>query len=266
MRRRCGFTAGILFALLSSFASAQSVAEASTPFELGRAAMAAHDPAPAIANFEQVDSREGREWLAVALMMESRSPSDQYVERAFEAAERSRVDRPEQARSRANLAASLAPGEMVIAFLIADTHSYAWALDHDALVGFPLPPPADLSASVAGVRAYLERNDPEGVARIAEQLLPALLGPVEERLPTVNRLILVMDGPLRQLSMSELGRSAFPRGLVIATADYASLTDAIVRARAEPGSAAPGPRRHMLLIGSLVVILFIAGVMLLRRR
>src|SRR6478752_3241836 len=82
-----------------------------TELELGREILA-KDPRSAIEHFEQVDSREGREWLAVALMMESRAPSDEYVERAFASAIRARVDRPEQAPARAAMAAALRPGDL----------------------------------------------------------------------------------------------------------------------------------------------------------
>ena len=185
--------AGILLALIVS---------AQSPLELGKAAMDAHDPTAAIAHFEKVDSQEGRAWLAVALMMESRSPSDQYVERAFEAAARSRSEKVEW--SRAELAAALQPGEMVIATLIGEKHAYAWAFDRDAMIGYPLPPPREIATAVERINAYGSQHDSAGMARIAEEFVPSLLGPVADRGRSLTRLIFVMDGPLRQLPINQV--------------------------------------------------------------
>src|SRR5215213_10067990 len=96
----------VVFLSSASFALAQSITQPSQ-FQLGKAAIDAHDPAAAIAHFEQDESNAGRTWLAVALMMESRSASDRYVERAFDAATRVRADQNERVRSRADLAAAL---------------------------------------------------------------------------------------------------------------------------------------------------------------
>lgn len=261
-----GVTAGILLVLLATSAFAQSASRASTPFELGRAALAAHDPAKAIAHFEQVDTKEGHEWLAVALMMESRTPSDQFVERAFAAAWRARADQAEQARPRADLAARLPRGDMVIALLVSQTHAYAWAFDREAFVGFPLPPPADLATAADGARAYLDRNDRDGLQRIGEQLLPSLLGPVQERLPKLSRLVFVMDGPLLQLPIAELGRADFPRALSVETVDYRTLPGALSHARAAPDTGVGIPRARTVVIGSIAGILLIAGITLAIRR
>ena len=215
---RAGLAAGILLAWIAGSAFAQSASDRPTPFESGRAALAAHDPAKAIAQFEQVATREGQEWLAVALMMESRSPSDQYVERAFEAAGRARIDQPQPARTRKDLAASLRPDDMVIALLVGETYAYAWAFDRNALVGDPLPPSADIATAAAGAHAYIEAKDQAGIQRIAEQLMPAILGPVEERLSKLKRVIFVTDGPLQGGPITELARSEFPPGIEVITA------------------------------------------------
>ena len=267
MSRRAGVIAGILLTLVSASTVAQSGNDPSTPFERGQAALAAHDPTSAIAQFEQVDTQKGREWLAVALMMESRSPSDRYVERAFEAAQLARLDRPEQARPRAETASRLAQGDLVIAYLISKTHGYAWAFDREAFVGFPLPPPGELATAVAAARGYIDRNDREGVQRIAETVLPALLGPAAERLSGLRRLIVVTDGPLRELSISDFGRSAFPRGLEVVTADYGSLAETLSRARTTPPVTTDASALSTWLLGSLVAaVLVCAGVIMLKRR
>ncbi len=93
---------------------------------------------------------------------------------------------------------------MVVAFLVGDRHAHAWAFDRDTLVGYPLPPPAEIATAVERINAYVAQQDRAGVQRIADDLMPALLGPVMDRLPTLTRVIFVMDGPLRQLSIGEL--------------------------------------------------------------
>jgi hypothetical protein len=199
-------------------------------------------------------------------MMESRSPSDQYVERAFEAATRARIDQPEPARNRKDLAASLRPDDMVIAFLVGDTYAYAWAFDRDAFVGYPLPPSADLAIAGAGARAYLEGNDQAGIQRIAEQLMPAILGPVEERLSKLKRVIFVTDGPLQDTLITELARSEFPAGIAVVTADYGSLSDTLTRTQSEPDGSARAPQFRLLAVGSILAALLIAGIIVMRRR
>lgn len=265
----CG-RAGILFVLLGWPAGstlAQPVTE-SSQFHLGIAAMDAHDPAAAIAHFEQVNSKQARAWLAVALMMESRSPSDRYVERAFDAAARARADQPGRVRSRAELAAALRPGDIVVAYLVGERHAYAWAFDRDALIGYPLPPSAEIATAVERLNAYAARKDRAGVQRIADDLVPALLGPVLDRIPALTRVIFVMDGPLRQLSIGELrigeGAASLSQRLAVSTVDDGSLLDEIGRAPSRPRPAWPAitPIAAAIIVGILVV----AGVATLRRR
>ena len=239
---------------------------------LGRAAMAAHDPTEAIRHFERADSREAREWLAVALMMESRSPSDRYVERAFEAAVRARARQPAQAPDRASLAAAVRPGELVIAFLIAEAHAYAWAFDRDAFVGYQLPAPAEIATAAARARAYIDTGDRAGVQRIAEDLMPALLGPALARLPGLRRLIFVVDGPLRDLPIGELpaGESQSPLRQQLAVSivgEPGALPDAItIRAEQSP-QPEPSWQPRPIVIGAIAVaVLLIAGIALLWRR
>ena len=265
--------ASILFVLLFSTASsalAQPVTERSH-FQLGKAAMDAHDPAAAIAHFEQADSKDARAWLAVALMMESRSPSDRYVERAFDAAARARADHPEAVRSRADLAAALHPGDMVITFLLGESHAYAWAFDRDTLIGYPVPPSAEIATAVARVNAYVAQKDRAGVQRIADDLMPALLGPVVDRIPALTRVICVMDGPLRQLSIGELpigeASSSLDAQLAVSTVDDGALLDEIGRAPSKPQSQQSAWPMTTLVAGAIIVgTLLVAGVAALRRR
>ena len=265
MRGRIGLAACILLTSIVNSAFAQTVADRSTPFALGRAALDAHDPTTAIAQFERVATNEGREWLAVALMMESRSPSDQYVERAFAAAAQARIDQPDRMRSRADLSAALRPGDMVIAYLVGETHAYAWAFDRDGFVGYPLPPSSELETAVTRARTYIDQKDQAGVQRIAEQLLPALLGPVEERLPTLKRLVFVTDGALQRLPVAGLAQSILPSDLTIVTTDYSSLFETLTRAQSEPAGGGCTRNRLMVVVAIVTVVILIAFVVLRRR-
>jgi hypothetical protein len=268
MSGRASILSVLLFFTASS-ALAQPVTEDSQ-FQLGKAAMDAHDPAAAIAHFEKADSKEARAWLAVALMMESRSPSDRYVERAFDAAARARADQPERVRSRADLAAALGHGDMVIAFLVGESHAYAWAFDRHTLIGYPLPPSAEIATAVERVNAYAAQNDRAGVERIAGDLMPALLGPVLDQIPAMTRVIFVMDGPLRRLSIGELnigdGKASLSRQLSVSTVDDASLFEEIGRAPSPPQAQSAWPMTTRVAGAIVIGILLVAGVAVLRRR
>jgi hypothetical protein len=231
-----------------------------TELELGREILP-RDPRSAIAHFEQVDTREGREWLAVALMMESRAPSDAYVERAFASAVRSRVDQPAQAPTRAALAAALHPDELVIAFLVGETDAYAWAFDREAFIGYQLPPTATIATMVERARGYAGAKDREGVKRIADDLLPALFGPAFERLPKLRRVVLAVDGPLEQLPLDALAPS-LPRGLIVSKAAYASLVDTINTP--PPQVTATTATRPVAI--AVIAMVIVVGVVFVSRR
>ena len=264
--------ASIPFALLfvtARLALAQLVTEGSQ-FQLGKAAMDAHDPAAAIRHFEKADGKEARAWLAVALMMESRSPSDRYVERAFDAAARARADRPGHVRSRADLAAALRPGDMVVTFLVGERHAYAWAFDRDTLIGYPLPPSVEIATAVERMNAYAAQNDRAGMERIADDLMPALLGPVLDRIPALTRMIFVMDGPLRQLPLGELPigdrKPSLSQRLSVSTVDDGALFEEIGRAPSKPQPQSAWPMA-MKVAGAIIIgILLVAGVAVRRRR
>ena len=242
--------AGILLALIVS---------AQSPLELGKAAMAAHDPTAAIAHFEKDDSREGRAWLAVALMMESRSPSDAYVERAFDAAARSRSDHREDLRPRAELAAALRPGEVVVTYLFVDQYAYGWAFDRDALIGYPLPRPGGIAAAIERLRGYLAADDRAGVARAADELVPALLGPVLDRTSAPTRLVVVPHGPIGGVPLDTL-LAAFGLDLAVSTVEDAALLEEIERA--------PPPRRsrRSIAVAAGAVAAGVLLVVMLSRR
>lgn len=244
----------LLFAAIAAPAFAQSDNQRATPFDLGHAALAVHDPTRAIEHFAQIETRAGREWLAVALMMESRSASDQYVERAFDAAARSRVEQSIPPPPRAGIAAALHSGDMVIAFLVGETAAYGWAFDRDGFVGYQLPPPAAIATAVARATAYRDQNDREGLQRIADDLLPALLGPAQARLSHRRRVIFVVDGRLKELPLAALSIDRSP-GIAVATTDYASLMNEIAR-----DVPAANTRRPMLIGAVTIAVLLIAGI------
>lgn len=238
---------------------------------LGRAALAAHDPAAAIRHFQQADTREARAWLAVALMMESRSASDQYVERAFDAMLRARTNRPSPPSSRAQLAAAVRPGEAVIAFLIGETSAWAWAFDRDTFIAYPLPAPPEIATAVARVRAYTESGDREGVQRIADDLVPALLGPALGQLPKLRRLIFVVDGPLRDLPIGALptgeDHSPLQQQIAVTVVEHDAVLDAITAEPAPPAARDASWRTRPLVMAAIAVgILLVAGVSRLARR
>jgi len=254
---------------------------------LGRAALAAHDPLTAIDHLEQSVAAyeqlrasglsgetpqrvEPYHSLITALMMQSSSPVDQFVERAFAGAARARADRPEHVRSRADLAAALGAGDMVITFFVGESQAYAWAFDRNTLIGYLLPPPAEIAAAVERVNAYAAQNDRAGVERIADDLMPALLGPVLDRIPALTRVIFVMDGPLRQLSIGELpigdGKPSLSRRLSVSTVDDGSLFEEIGRAASQPQPPSAWPMATRVAGAIIIGILLVAGVAVLRRR
>lgn len=244
-------------------------------FGLGRAALIAHDPDTAIAHLDQavtvierlratVPAQELRaaylsrrveahEWLVAALMMQSTSPTDRYVERAFDVAERARVRaladllaegrakrradqraEPPLARQRAEIAANLGPGDLLIEYLVGEEHAYGWALTRDQLIGFELPSPTAIDAGVRRALAYIDTDDREGLARLAEDLTPALLGPALARVPNVQRIIFVPDGPLQRLPFAALplpgaGLTYLAQRVAISTVGSGSLLDMLKR-------------------------------------
>ena len=243
---------------------------------LGRAAIAAHDPLTAIEHLDQsvaVYEQSGDtapalpyRSLATALMMQSSSPSDQFVERAFSAAARARAGQRTSLRPRADLAAALGTGDMVVAVLIGDRHAHAWAFDRSTFIGYPLPPPAEILTAVERINAYASQQDRAGVQRIADDLMPALLGPVMDRLSTLSRVIFVMDDPLRQLAIGELPIGSSRGSPRVATADDVSLFDAITRPPSDEPTALP--RGPMILVASAVAaaLVIVGGWAALRRR
>jgi tetratricopeptide (TPR) repeat protein len=224
---------------------------------LGRVALASHDPAAAIRHFERVETREGHHWLAAALMMESRSPSDEYVERAFDAALRARMGLPGDVRPRADIAASLRPGEMVIAFLVGESHAYAWAFERDAFIGYPLPKPGELATAAGRAQTYFDQNDKEGLGRVAENLMPALLGPATDRLPTLQRLIFVPDDTLQGLPFADLpiaGAEEIAVSVINGPLSETAIRDAAQRRQS-------GGRSTMAIVAGIgLLIAIVAGV------
>ena len=167
---------------------------------------------------------EAHEWLATAYMMQAASPSDRFIEAAFNTAERAHVRAlsdllaearsvrkksrtiapPPQAMTRAAIAQRLAPGEAVLEFLVGEEHAYGWLLTRDDLTGFNLPDPKTLDQQVRLANALIAADDRDGLRELADDLTPSLLGPALARLKGIRRLLIVPDGPLERLSFAAL--------------------------------------------------------------
>ena len=233
MPRVTAILALVLNAVSATLAFAQALPSSPSPhLAAGHAALAVHDPTRAMTEFEQDDSRAGRAWLAVALMMESRAPSDAFVVRAFDAAAESRsMDRANAPRA-ATIQAQLQAGDMVVAYLLEDRYGYAWAIDRSTVIGYPLPPPDQLRPAAEAAHGYAERNDTDGLRRVGDELMSSLLGPVTSRLGQVRRVVFALDGALTQLPIDRLppDADAAPLNETIATttvSDYTKLIDAL---------------------------------------
>lgn len=213
---------------------------------LGRAALVNRDPEGAIPHLEAAAGTiehlrttvpaqelraaylarrvEAHEWLAASLMLLSRSPTDQFVEDAFNVAERARVRaladlmaearsrrRPEQpaapparALRRAEVAARLGPGDALLEYLVGEQDAFGWLLTRDELIGFRLPAPKELDADVRTALALIAGDDRAALRQLGERLTPALLGPALGRLAGIRRLIIVPDGSLQRLPFAAL--------------------------------------------------------------
>jgi tetratricopeptide (TPR) repeat protein len=172
---------------------------------LGRTALKAHDPQTAITHLQRAveiaEQSPGSgadapyEFLVAALMMQSASPDDAYVERAFNAAAH---------RTRAEVGSTLENGQAYVQYLVGDEHAYGWLLTRERMTGFELPPPADLEADVAAAAQYAQDRDRDGLDRISEDFAPAVLGPVIHALPSLSKIMIVPDGVLQRLPFGAL--------------------------------------------------------------
>jgi hypothetical protein len=171
-------------------------------------------------------------------------------------------------RPRAELAAALRPGDLVVTFLVAENHAYAWAFDRDTFLGYPLPPPQEIAVAVERINAYVAKNDRGGVQRIATDLMPALLGPVADRLAALSRVIFVMDGPLRRLSIAALPvddeTSTLGERVAVATVDDRSLIEEIARPSRRDNEQISS--LDAMLVAGAIVLIIVAGITALKRR
>ncbi|MEP6782142.1 MAG: hypothetical protein ABI983_00655 [Acidobacteriota bacterium] len=256
-----------MFGVTGSASAQPSDTESAAHLKAGRDALA-RDPGAAIAQLEQVHTREGYEWLTIALMMESRSASDQFVERAFEAAGRARIGA--QMRPRADMIAALRPGDMVVAFFVGETDVYAWAFDRAGFAGYQLPPRAEISTSTDRARAYIDQHDREGLQRIAEDLVPVLFGPALERLSQTKRLIVVADGPLQQLSIGALpageGQPPLQQRVEVVPAEYGSVVDMLAREQTGPAARDTDRASRLMLIGGIALAILLIAAIVVRRK
>ena len=242
-------------------------------FGLGRSALVAHDPGTAMVHLDRavtvierlrttVPAQELRaaylsrrveahEWLTTALMMQSASPADHFVEQAFNVAERARVraladllaegrakrrgGQPAEApsaRTRQQIAANLGPRDLLIEYLVGAEHAYAWAVTGDSFVGFELPAPAALDESVRRMLTRIESDDRDELQIMAEDFTPSLLGPAVSKLGSIDRIIFVPDGPLQRLPFAALplpGGQYLAQRVAISTVGSGSLLDMLKR-------------------------------------
>jgi tetratricopeptide (TPR) repeat protein len=226
------------------FDAAASLLEQSRANEQGQELRAAYSPRRV----------EPHEWLVSSLMLLARGPSDPFTERAFEVAERARVrtladltveararPQPEQpapplprARPRAEIAARLGPGDAMLEYLVGERDAFGWLLTRTELIGFRLPPPQSLDASVRSALDLIARDDRHAWRQLGEELTATLLGPALDRLHNIRRLIIVADGPLQRLPFAALpvpGEHAYlAQKLTTATTSSGSLLGALVPA------------------------------------
>lgn len=247
---------------------------------LGRAALVNHDPEGAIPHLEAAASTieqlrttvpaqelraaylarrvEAHEWLAASLMLLSRSPTDQFIEDAFNVAERARVralaDLMAEARSRrrpgqpaapppralrrAEVAARLGPGEALLEYLVGEQDAFGWLLTRNELIGFRLPAPRELDADVRTALALIAADDRAALRQLGDRITPALLGPALSRLAGIRRLIIVPDGSLQRLPFAALpipGRTESYLAQQVTTATVGS--GSLLGALAEPSVA-----------------------------
>ena len=126
------------------------------------------------------------------------------------------------------------------------------------MIGYPLPRPGEIATAIERLRGYLAADDRAGVARAADQLVPALLGPVLDRTSAPTRLVVVPHGPIGGLPLENL-LAAFGLDVPVSTVEDAALLEEI--------ELVPPPRRSRRAIAVLAgaaaaVLLF---VMLSRR-
>lgn len=177
---------------------------------LGRATLAGHDPAAAIAPFEaavaaaeraSLDTRAAVEGLITSLMTQASSPGDAFVQRAFAAAASVSGRGPDHI---AQVAKTLAPREVLLVYFVGRERAFAWSVTTDRVMGFDLPSPAELDDTVQRMRERIDRHQTELLGLLADEFTPALLGPVLPRLGDFDRIIVAPDGPLVSLPFAAL--------------------------------------------------------------
>ncbi len=139
------------------------------------------------------------------------------------------------------------------------------------MLGYPLPPPAEIATAVERINAYVAQKDRAGVERIADDIMPALLGPVTDRLSTLTRVIFVMDGPLKQLPIGELpvaeGASSLSQQLAVSIVDDGALFDEVGRTPSQaPRTLVAWPTSVLVASVIAVAILILWAVAARRRR
>lgn len=109
-----------------------------------------------------------------------------------------------RALSAAEIAATLAPDEALIEFLITEKQGFAWVVRRDALRGYRIPGKNELDPQIRLMTALLAARDGRATEQLGAHLYDTLLGPGEAALRGVRRLLVVPDGVLQRLPFALL--------------------------------------------------------------
>jgi CHAT domain-containing protein len=137
----------------------------------------------------------------------------------------------------ASIRDSLAPGESLAAYLLADGGSHLWLIDRDGLSHRRLPPAAELEPRIR--RAYTDLLSPTSTPDL-EELAAALLAPIGDADAAPSSLVIVPWGILHYLPFDVLPLGA---GLVAdrVSTSYVPSASALVELRRRP-VVPPTPR------------------------
>jgi CHAT domain-containing protein/tetratricopeptide (TPR) repeat protein len=142
--------------------------------------------------------------------------------------------------SRAEVQGALVPGELLVAFLLADHSSFVWALDGDRVELARLGPRSEIEPAV--VAAWGELATPNGEPEAAMRALgELLLAPIADRVAAARSLVVVPSGALFYLpfeALAEPGAGA-PLGERLPVAYAPSASVLIELRRREPATRPP---------------------------
>src|SRR5262249_29437876 len=142
---------------------------------------------------------------------------------------------------------------LLLEYSLGAERSFLWAVDHDSLSGFVLPPRAEIETAARAVCSRLGVVGPAGVDDRAaraqvEELSRVLLGPAAGRLGR-RRLVVVADGELHYLPFAILREPASAGAPLLAVHEIVNVPSASVlaelrRSEARRGGEAYGAAAH----------------------